>query len=93
MLWRSVVGKLWATILLLVSFVLLVLSILLIEFLEKNQIDTVKSDLSKVAQQIVSVSEDHTNSEDVLQISSELISQDTKMIVLHDEEDDFLFYR
>ena len=86
MLWRSVVGKLWATILLLVSFVLLVLSILLIEFLEKNQIDTVKSDLSKVAQQIVSVSGDHTNSEDVLQISSELISQDTKMIVLHDEE-------
>ena len=42
MLWRSVVGKLWATILLLVSFVLLVLSILLIEFLGKNQIDTVK---------------------------------------------------
>ncbi len=86
MLWRSVVGKLWATILLLVSFVLLVLSILLIEFLEKYQIDTVKSDLSKAAQQIVSVSGDHTNSEDVLQISSELISQDTKMIVLHDEE-------
>ena len=45
-----------------------------------------KSDLSKVAQQIVSVSGDHTNSEDVLQISSELISQETKMIVLHDEE-------
>lgn len=86
MLWRSVVGKLWGTILLLVSFVLLVLSILLIEFLGKNQIDTVESELTKVAQQIVSVSNDHANAEDVLQISSELISQDTKMIVLQDEK-------
>lgn len=86
MLWRSVVGKLWGTILLLVSFVLLVLSILLIEFLGKNQIDTVESELTKVAGQIASVSNDHANAEDVLQISSELISQDTKMIVLQDEE-------
>ena len=86
MLWRSVVGKLWGTILLLVSFVLLVLSILLIEFLGNHQIATVESDLTKVAQQIVSVSSEHANAEDVLQISSELISQDTKMIVLQDEE-------
>lgn len=85
MLWRSVVGKLWGTILLLVSFVLLVLSILLIEFLGKYQIDTVENDLTKVAQQIVSVTTKHSNSEDVLQISSELIGNDTKMLVLHDE--------
>ena len=86
MLWRSVVGKLWGTILLLVSFVLLILSILLIEFLGNYQIETVKNDLTRVAQQIVSVTSDHSNSEDVLQISSELIGQDTRIIVLHDEE-------
>lgn len=86
MLWRSVVGKLWGTILLLVSFVLLVLSILLIEFLGKYQIDTVMNDLTKLAQQVVSVTKNHANAEDVLQISSELIGKDTKVIVLHDEK-------
>ena len=86
MLWRSVVGKLWGTILLLVSFVLLVLSVLLMEFLGKYQIDTVGNNLTKVAQQIVSVTNEHSNSEDVLQIASELIGKDTKILVLHDEE-------
>ena len=88
MLWRSVVGKLWGTILLLVSFVLLVLSVLLMEFLGRYQIDTVGNNLTKVAQQIVSVTNEHSNSEaeDVLQIASELIGKDTKILVLHDEE-------
>ncbi len=86
MLWRSVVGKLWGTILLLVSFVLLVLSVLLIEFLGRYEIDTVEKNLTKVAKQVVSVTSEHANSEDVLQIASELIGKDTKILVLHDEE-------
>ena len=86
MLWRSVVGKLWGTILLLVSCVLLVLSILLIEFLGKSQIDTVKNDLTKVAQQIVHVSNNHSNSDEVLQIASELMGKETKMLILHDKD-------
>ena len=86
MLWRSVVGKLWGTILLLVSFVLLVLTILLVEFFGNFQIETVENNLTKVAQQIVSVTNAHSDKEDVLQIASELIGKDTKMLVLHDEE-------
>ncbi|AZV44178.1 ATP-binding protein [Peribacillus asahii] len=86
MLWRSVVGKLWGTILLLVCFVLLVLTVLLVEFFENFQIETVENDLTKVAKQIVSVTNDHSNTIDVLQISSELIGDETKMLVLHDEE-------
>lgn len=86
MFWRSVVGKLWGTILLLVSFVLLVLTILLVEFFGNFQIKTVENDLTKVAQQIVSVTNAHSDKEDVLQIASELIGKDTKMLVLHDEE-------
>jgi len=86
MLWRSVVGKLWGTILLLVCFVLFVLTVLLVEFFENFQIETVENDLTKVAKQIVSVTNDHSNTIDVLQISSELIGDETKMLVLHDEE-------
>ncbi|RID89271.1 HAMP domain-containing protein [Peribacillus asahii] len=86
MFWRSVVGKLWGTILLLVCFVLLVLTVLLVEFFENFQIETVENDLTKVAKQIVSVTNDHSNAIDVLQISSELIGDETKMLVLHDEE-------
>lgn len=86
MLWRSVVGKLWGTILLLVCFVLFVLSVLLMEFLGKYQIDTVENNLTKLAKQIVSVTKEHKNTNDVLQIASELIGKDTKMLVVHKDK-------
>ncbi len=85
MIWRSVVGKLWATILILVSLVLLVLTILLVEFFGNNQIITVERDLTRVAKQIVAVSNEHESMDHVLEISSELLGDDTKMLVLNDE--------
>lgn len=86
MIWRSVVVKLWGTILILMSFVLLVLTILLVEFFENYQIETVEKDLTKVAQQIVSVTNEHSNPKEVLQIASELLEEETKMLVLHDQD-------
>lgn len=86
MLWRSVVGKLWATILLLVSFILLVLTVLFIGFFENFQIETVENDLTKVAKKIVTIANNHTNTEEVLQIASELLDQETKMLIVHDGE-------
>lgn len=87
MLWGSVVGKLWATILLLVSFVLIVLTVLLVEFFENFQIENIENDLTKTAEQIIKVTNDHQGSNtDVLQIASELIGNETKMIILNDDK-------
>ncbi|MFJ7678096.1 ATP-binding protein [Peribacillus sp. NPDC097224] len=87
MLWGSVVGKLWATILLLVSFVLIVLTVLLVEFFDNFQIENVENDLTKMAQQIITVTNEHGGTGDeVLQIASELIGDETKVIILNDNK-------
>ncbi|WP_260286094.1 ATP-binding protein [Peribacillus aracenensis] len=87
MLWGSVVGKLWATILLLVSFVLIVLTVLLVEFFENFQIENIENDLTKTAEQIIKVTNEHQgSSNEVLQIASELIGNETKMIILNDDK-------
>ena len=87
MLWGSVVGKLWATILLLVSFVLIVLTVLLVEFFDNFQIENVENDLTKMAQQIISVTNEHGGTgNEVLQIASELIGDETKVIILNDDK-------
>lgn len=87
MLWGSVVGKLWATILLLVSFVLMVLTVLLVEFFDNFQIENVENDLTQMAQQIITVTNEHGgNGDDVLQIASELIGDETKVIILNDDK-------
>lgn len=87
MLWGSVVGKLWATILLLVSFVLIVLTVLLVEFFDNFQIENVENDLTKMAQQIITVTNEHGGTgNEVLQIASELIGDETKVIILNDDK-------
>jgi len=45
LLWRSVVGKLWATILLFFAVVLTVLAILLMQFFRSYIVETVTEDL------------------------------------------------
>ena len=52
-LWRSVVGKLWMTILFLVSFVLLILTILLLQFFEKYHVNQIEQGLSDQAEKII----------------------------------------
>ncbi|WP_330949585.1 ATP-binding protein [Virgibacillus sp. MG-45] len=52
MFWRSVVGKLAITILLLVSFVLFILTILLLEFFENFHIDEAEKDMLQTATKV-----------------------------------------
>ncbi|MBA9027242.1 MULTISPECIES: ATP-binding protein [Bacillaceae] len=85
-LWRSVVGKLWATILLLVSLVLIILTILLVEFFGNFQIDEVENNLMKTAKRIVEIANTHADTDEVLQIASEMIGIETKMLVLNDND-------
>lgn len=52
MFWKSVVGKLAVTILLLVSFVLLVLTILLLEFFEGYHVEEAKKQMLQTAEKV-----------------------------------------
>lgn len=58
-LWRSVVGKLWGTILLLVSFVLLILTLLLLEFFDQYHVNQIEIGLTDQADKIARVIEAH----------------------------------
>jgi two-component system, OmpR family, sensor histidine kinase ResE len=86
MIWRSVVGKLWATILLLVSLVLFILTLLLVEYFENFQIEEVDNELTDTAKRIVEITNAHSNTDEALQIASEMMSKDSRMIVLNDDQ-------
>ena len=49
MFWRSVVVKLWFTILLLVSFILFILSVMIMEFLQNYSASENEKDLTNTS--------------------------------------------
>jgi two-component system sensor histidine kinase ResE len=82
MLWRSVVGKLWGTILLLVSFVLLILTVMLLEFFENYHINETEIGLTNTAHKITRILKEHDR--DVgLEISWELVDDVTKVVIIN----------
>ena len=87
---RSVVGKLWITILLLVSFVLLILTVLLLEFFENFHVQEIEDDLLNTANRIVQILENHEDPDYTLEISSQLLGQSTKIMIV--EENKKIFY-
>lgn len=81
MLWRSVVGKLWFTILLLVSFVLFILTVLLLQFFENFHIMEAEKDLTQEATKISKVIQ--TYDRNVSQsIAWEMIDTTTNALVI-----------
>jgi two-component system, OmpR family, sensor histidine kinase ResE len=80
-LWRSVVGKLWITILLLVAFVLFILTILQLEFFQNYHLEQVENDLSDTAEKIASVVENHEDLSMGLQISKEIVDDPHNLII------------
>ena len=87
MIWKSVVGKLWLTILLLVSFVLFVLTILLLEFFEKYHVSEAEKELTKDAKKISLILEQHVDNEQAMSIAWELVDESTRVVVFSDKED------
>ncbi|WP_433742921.1 ATP-binding protein [Falsibacillus pallidus] len=83
-LWRSVVGKLWMTILLLVSFVLFILTILLLEFFEGYHVKQVENDLTATVKKIAYIMEEHGNNEIGLEIAWEIADKPAHVMVLMD---------
>ncbi|MBU8879156.1 cell wall metabolism sensor histidine kinase WalK [Bacillus sp. FJAT-29790] len=82
MFWRSVVGKLWFTILLLVSFVLFILTVMLLEFFENYHINETERGLTNTAHKIATILDEHDR--DIgLEISWELVDEDTNIVIIN----------
>ncbi|MGG1675097.1 ATP-binding protein [Neobacillus sp. NRS-1170] len=86
---RSVVGKLWFTILLLVSFILFILTVMLLEYTQNNNIKVTKSDLTHTAEKIASVLENHPDDKFPLglEISWEILDNDTQVLIVKNNQD------
>jgi two-component system sensor histidine kinase ResE len=86
---RSVVGKLWITILLLVSFVLFILTIMLLEFFQNNNTLEMKEDLTNTAEKIANVLERHPNDTFPLglEISWEIVDDVTKVLIIKNDNE------
>ncbi|WP_077213843.1 ATP-binding protein [Bacillus dakarensis] len=89
MLWRSVVGKLWGTILLLVSFVLFILTVMLLEYFENYHISVTEQNLSNTAVRMSHFLEDQEQ-EIGLQISWELLDDVTEAIIIKNSHEYFV---
>ncbi len=86
MFWRSVVGKLWFTFILLVSFVLFILTVMLLEFFENYHIDEAEDELEKTAYRISHFLEDQEESIG-LQISWELLDDVTEAMIVYNKDE------
>jgi two-component system sensor histidine kinase ResE len=86
MFWRSVVGKLWFTILLLVSFVLCILTFLLLQFVENYYVTEAEKDLTQLATRIADIMEEHQDKKLARSITWELIDDVTKVIIVEDSD-------
>lgn len=81
MFWRSVVGKLAITILLLVSFVLFILSILLLEFFEGFHVQEAEKGLMQTASKISLVVEEHEDKQLAIEMAERIKEPTSKVIV------------
>lgn len=82
MFWRSVVGKLAVTILLLVSFVLFILTILLLEFFENFHIEQAEKDMLQTAMKISVMAEQYQD-RDLITDTTERVKDPSSRIVIY----------
>ncbi|WP_209122528.1 ATP-binding protein [Alkalihalobacillus sp. BA299] len=87
MLWRSVVGKLWFTILLLVSVVLSVLMVMLLQYFEKFHVDEAESQLMNHAKMVATIIEEYESKETALSTISKIAeSYETKVVIIDGDD-------
>ncbi|WLD91867.1 ATP-binding protein [Alkalihalobacillus sp. AL-G] len=82
MIWRSVVGKLWGTILLLVSVVLFILTILLLQFFENFIVEDAKVQLSQLAVSLSEVIEEEEELDQSIETVSALVNAHSSNLVI-----------
>jgi len=88
MFWRSVVGKLALTILLLVSFVLFILTILLLEFFESFHVQEAEKGLMRTATIVSSMieDEDHDHDETIMDTIERVKDPSSRIFIIMEEE-------
>lgn len=86
MFWRSVVGKVWFTILLLVSFVLFILTILLIEFFENFHITEAEKDLMQTAVKVSVMIEQYDDRSLILETTERVKDPSSKVAILFPDD-------
>ncbi|HSP22302.1 MAG TPA: ATP-binding protein [Planococcus sp. (in: firmicutes)] len=90
-LWNSVVGKLWITILLLVSFVLFIVTVLLLEFFGNYHSEAVEETLNKEAATIARIFNDHGEFENSLLIMEDILGAETNAVIAEVPEESSYF--
>ncbi|WP_083443594.1 ATP-binding protein [Ornithinibacillus contaminans] len=82
MFWRSVVGKLAVTIMLLVSFVLFVLTIFLLEFFENFHIQEAEEDLAQTAIKLSVMVENHEDNSLIYETTDRVKDPQSKVLIV-----------
>ncbi|WP_027408655.1 ATP-binding protein [Anoxybacteroides tepidamans] len=83
--WRSVVGKLWFTILLLVSCVLFILTVLLLKFFETYYVQEAEKELTQLAVRVSEVMKGHEDEALARSIASTLVGNTSKAMIVVDQ--------
>jgi two-component system sensor histidine kinase ResE len=83
--WRSVVGKLWFTILLLVSCVLFILTILLLKFFENYHVQEAEQELTQLATKVAEVMEEYRDEKLARSIAWTLVGDMSKAVIIADD--------
>lgn len=90
MFWRSVVGKLAMTILLLVSFVLFILTILLLEFFENFHIQEAEKGMMQTATKVSSMLQQGDDLDLVFETTERVKDPATQVIILFEDGEMFV---
>jgi len=90
MFWRSVVGKLSLTILLLVSFVLVILTIFLMEFFENYHIQEAENDMLQTALKISSLVERGEDKAFIEEMTELLKDPSSRIAIIYNSDDIWL---
>lgn len=85
MFWRSVVGKLAVTILLLVSFVLFILTIFLLEFFENFHISEAENDLLQTATKVSDMVEQYNSNDLLFETTDRVKDASSRVAIIFDD--------
>ena len=86
-IWNSVVGKLWVTILLLVSFVLFVFTVLMLEFLQNYHVQQAESSLRQTAHTIASLYDEEQLDSKTESMLEDILPEGTNALVANTNRD------
>ncbi|WP_432359114.1 ATP-binding protein [Sporosarcina sp. UB5] len=85
-IWNSIVGKLWATILLLVSFVLFIVTVLLLEFLDNFHTNQAEDFLRREATTIGKIVLEHEGDSSMHLIIKDMLDYETNAMIIDSEK-------